>query len=68
MTPDEREDHRHQCEVRHLIQAANDWQRGRGWVRTYLADRHVAARADRLRRDLNAQIARGNTGAPGEWK
>ena len=59
------ETHRHRCEVRTLIRFSAN--KGRAWVRDYLADKRVAGRAARLRADLNDQIAKGNTGEHGQW-
>lgn len=59
------ETHRHRCEVRTLLRASAN--KGRAWVRDYLADKRVAGRAARLRADLNDQIAKGNTGEHGQW-
>jgi len=59
------EEHRHRCEVRWLIRAAQE--KGRAWVRAYLGDKRVEGRRERLRADLNEQIRRGNEGGDGEW-
>ena len=59
------ETHRHRCEVRTLLRASAN--KGRAWVRDYLADKRVAGRAAALRADLNEQIAKGNTGEHGQW-
>ncbi len=59
------EEHRHRCEVRWLIRAAQE--KGRAWVRAYLGDKRVDGRRGRLRADLNEQIKRGNSGEHGEW-
>ena len=59
------ETHRHRCEVRTLLRASAN--KGRAWVRDYLADKRVAGRAAALRADLNEQIAKGNTGEHGTW-
>ena len=59
------EEHRHRCEVRWLIRAAQE--KGRAWVRAYLDHKAVAERRERLRADLNEQIKRGNSGEHGEW-
>lgn len=59
------EEHRHRCEVRWLIRAAQE--KGRAWVRAYLGDKRVDGRRERLRADLNEQIRRGNEGGDGEW-
>lgn len=64
-TPIELEIERHRCEVRTLLRASAN--KGRAWVRDYLADKRVAGRAARLRADLNDQIAKGNTGEHGQW-
>lgn len=62
---DQTERYRHECEVRCLLRAATN--KGRAWVRDYLADKRVAGRAAALRADLNEQMARGNTGEEGAW-
>ena len=59
------EEHRHRCEVRWLIRAAQE--NGRAWVRAYLGDKRVEGRRERLRADLNEQIRRGSKGGDGEW-
>jgi hypothetical protein len=59
------ETERHRCEVRTLLRASAN--KGRAWVRDYLADKRVAGRAAALRADLNDQIAKGNTGEHGTW-
>ena len=64
-TPIELEIERHRCEVRTLLRASAN--KGRAWVRDYLADKRVAGRAAALRADLNDQIAKGNTGEHGTW-
>ena len=58
-------DHRHRCEVRHLINCVT--KKGRSWVKDYLEHRNVAGRAEALRADLNQQRRLGNTGRPNEW-
>lgn len=58
-------DHRHQCEVHHLITQSK--KQGRQRVVDYLEHKNVAPRAARLRQDLNEQIKAGNTGKAGEW-
>ncbi len=63
--PIELEIERHRCEVRTLLRASAN--KGRAWVRDYLADKRVAGRAAALRADLNDQIAKGNTGEHGTW-
>lgn len=63
--PIELEIERHRCEVRTLLRASAN--KGRAWVRDYLADKRVAGRAAALRADLNDQMARGNTGEFGQW-
>lgn len=63
--PIELEIERHRCEVRTLIRFSAN--KGRAWVRDYLADKRVAGRAAALRADLNEQMARGNTGEEGVW-
>lgn len=57
--------HRHRCEVRTLLRAAQ--QKGRQYVRDYLDSKPVAARSERLRADLNEQRERGNNGEAGKW-
>ena len=59
------ETERHRCEVRTLLRAAAN--KGRAYVRDYLADKRVAGRAAALRADLNEQTAKGNTGEHGTW-
>ena len=59
------ETERHRCEVRTRIRFSVN--KGRAWVRDYLADKRVAGRAAALRADLNEQMARGNTGEEGVW-
>ncbi len=59
------ETERHRCEVRTLLRAAAN--KGRAYVRDYLADKRVAGRAAALRADLNEQTDRGNTGEHGQW-
>ena len=59
------ETERHRCEVRTLLRASTN--KGRAWVRDYLADKRVAGRAAALRADLNEQIAKGYTGEHGTW-
>lgn len=62
---DTSEEYRHRCEVRELIRAIP--LRGREWVRDYLASKPVAGRAERLKKDLNDQIKKGNRGVEGTW-
>lgn len=59
------ETHRHRCEVRTLLRFSVN--KGKAWVRDYLADKRVAGRAAALRADLNDQSAKGNTGEHGQW-
>jgi len=59
------EQFRHQCETRWCI------TKGAAWFEAYV--REVAKTRGRpaavaLLRDVKAQAAAGNTGAPGEWK
>ncbi len=61
------EEHRHRCEVRALIRATQEADKGRVWVRDYLADPRVSGRRENLRKDLNDQIKKGNMGRDGEW-
>lgn len=65
MTRTDTETHRHRCEVRTLIRFSAN--KGRAWVRDYLADKRVAGRAAALRADLNDQTKKGNTGEHGQW-
>lgn len=58
-------DHRHRCEVRHLIALAR--KEGRQAVVDYLSHKSVAPRAARLKAELNEQRNLGNTGAWGQW-
>lgn len=58
---------RHRCEVRMLIAANRDRERGRAWVQDYLDAPAVAGRREQLREDLNDQIAKGSRGGEGEW-
>jgi hypothetical protein len=59
------EHHRHRCLVRQCIAWRNDLNMGSGWVREWL--KGYRGDVEALRRDLNEQIERGNTGAIGEW-
>lgn len=59
--------HRHRCEVRTLIRASAEPDKGRRWVRGYLADPKVAGRREQLRADINEQMAKGNTGEGDAW-
>lgn len=60
-------EHRHRCEVRELLRANQDPERGNDWVRDYLNDAKVRGRRAALLRDLKDQQARGNTGEEGSW-
>ena len=77
---DATEQHRHRCEVRAVLR----WRvsEGSAWVASWLAGgtdangravKGVAqirgqAAADRLRADCAEQWAKGNRGAPGDWR
>jgi hypothetical protein len=67
------EEQRHQCETRDWIRrrAQKDPQRGREWLGDVLRDiekRRGREAAERLKRDISEQWARGNRGAPGDWR
>ncbi len=64
-TMDSSAEHRHRCEVRHLIRLA--MEQGRERVRAYLDDKRVAGRQAQLRADINAQVKAGNKGEDSVW-
>lgn len=59
------EQYRHQCEVRYCL------SKGSAWFRVFIegvAKKRGQPAADKLRADVRAQHAAGNTGKHGEWK
>lgn len=61
------ETHRHQCEVRMLIAAHSEADRGVAWVKAYLAHPRVAGRAAALNTDMKDQLSKGHDGREGLW-
>lgn len=59
------EEYRHRCEVRELIRMRVLY--GREWLRQYLMDKRVSARAERLSKDIWQQWTLGNRGEEGNW-
>lgn len=62
--PDNSEQHRHRCEVRHLLARAH--REGDHWLEQYV---HGWKRwkGSALQKDFWAQRKRGNKGSAGEW-